>query len=477
MKNSSHSKEVFVNFFQGCFQFLGIYKEENSQKRILNIMLSLTFSLILFLDTLVIYKSIISGIRYHGVSILTFSSLGLLVILIWLFARNGHETLSSYALILLYLIASVFTGWHWGFDVPTATLAYVLVITISSILISTRFGLITTVAIATFIMSLGYFQIHHRSFVDYSWRNEDPEMIDTISYSLIFCGVMTIAGLTNNERERLLNRALESEESLKNERDALEITVLERIKELRKAEMEKISQMYHFVELGRLSSGIIHDLVNPLTSLCLYIETFNNQSEEANEYLSRALKAGRKMESFINLISKNTDIEYEKKVTNFEINQEIKEAIEWLNYKSKTNKVEIYYRSELEVYLEGDPLKFHQIVSNLLSNAIDAASLSTDKKVVLIEVELSNDLLIVKFSNSGPQIEDINAEKIFDPFFTTKSEGKGMGLGLFTTKSITEKVFGGKLSYENKDIGVIFILKIPRNKKLNDRLNSPYEIK
>ena len=47
----------------------------------------------------------------------------------------------------------------------------------------------------------------------------------------------------------------------------MEVKVEERTKELKKLQMEKMEQLYRFAEFGQLSSGLFHDLINPLTAI------------------------------------------------------------------------------------------------------------------------------------------------------------------------------------------------------------------
>jgi len=58
----------------------------------------------------------------------------------------------------------------------------------------------------------------------------------------------------------------------------------------------------------------------------------------------------------------------------------------------------------------------------------------------------------------GVKLEEPN--EIFEPYFTTKDQYNKAGLGLYMSKMIVEKHFGGKLSVENKEDGACFTIRI-----------------
>lgn len=66
--------------------------------------------------------------------------------------------------------------------------------------------------------------------------------------------------------------------------------------------------------------------------------------------------------------------------------------------------------------------------------------------------------------NAGGIGEDI-IEKVFDPYFTTKEQEKGTGIGLYMTKEIIKKRFGGDIFAENRDGGACFIIQIPKGEE------------
>jgi C4-dicarboxylate-specific signal transduction histidine kinase len=272
----------------------------------------------------------------------------------------------------------------------------------------------------------------------------------------------TISWLSNRETEKSLKRARKSEADLKKERDLLEIKVKERTEELKKAQLEKIAQVYRFAEFGRLSSGFFHDLVNPITIVCLNLERINGsrikEIGEAKNYLSKAVDATRRLESFIMTARKQIRKEEEKKI--FSVYDEVQQIIEMLSYKARKANVEVKLKMSEALELFGDSVRFSQAITNLVANAIDAyANISSQTKKVEIKVFYKNNSIFLEIKDFGEGIKKDNLKLIFEPFFSTKQE-QGIGIGLSLTKDIIEKDFGGSIEvFSEEGEGAKFVLK------------------
>jgi C4-dicarboxylate-specific signal transduction histidine kinase len=94
-----------------------------------------------------------------------------------------------------------------------------------------------------------------------------------------------------------------------------------------------------------------------------------------------------------------------------------------------------------------DRIQIEQLLLNLVSNAIEAAS-DTDggTAIVAIHIDQQQDRLVIRVEDNGPGIAPEIADRLFEPFETTK--GKGMGLGLTLARQIVD-AHGGNLRWEN----------------------------
>ena len=432
------------------------------QQYILNIMLN-TVIILTFVGVIIItyHLLFIPSENYEHQSLPLINILTILGLLISLRVASykGYSLFSSYILISVLFSLATYMSCNWGTDSQAGILFYVLVIVISGILIGARFSLISTFTISITLFMVNYLQSYQIIKADRSWVYEPWSNTDVLITSIVLFIIAAVLWLFNRELSR-------SEAELKTERDLLEVRIEEKTKELKIIQAKEIAQIYHFAEFGKLSSGLFHDLVNPLTALMLNINKVKLDSENEPSFniikseINAAMKASEKMKDFI--ISVRKQINFQDQKEDFSLNQEIEEAITILNYKIKRNKVEIIFNATKNIIIHGDSVKFNQIVTNLVSNAIDSyREDSLDKEITIDLIELENKIEL-KISDNGRGIEEKIIKKIFEPFFTTKHNGANLGLGLSLIKKIVEESFLGTINISSKiNVGTIFTIKIP----------------
>ena len=88
------------------------------------------------------------------------------------------------------------------------------------------------------------------------------------------------------------------------------------------------------------------------------------------------------------------------------------------------------------------PEEIHQLLTNLLSNAYDAAP--EQGGVVEVDGRIVGERLIITISDNGPGVPDEIRDRVFHPFFTTKAPGRGTGLGLNIAWRVAQR-HGGSL--------------------------------
>jgi PAS domain S-box-containing protein len=134
-----------------------------------------------------------------------------------------------------------------------------------------------------------------------------------------------------------------------------------------------------------------------------------------------------------------------------------------------SNKLQIK-QIQIQLALEDCPTitalagEIQQLVSNIISNAIDAVPVKGTLKIDASPVKLAaSDLVRLDIEDDGPGIAPENLKRIFDPFFTTKKD-VGNGLGLWVCKEIAER-HGGSIQVQSKNEngtrGAIFTVLLP----------------
>jgi signal transduction histidine kinase len=107
------------------------------------------------------------------------------------------------------------------------------------------------------------------------------------------------------------------------------------------------------------------------------------------------------------------------------------------------------------LWIRGDPLQLREVVTNLLTNAIDASPVGGTVRILCGS---RTDGYFVRISDPGTGISIENRDRLFEPHFTTKEHGTGMGL--FVSYGIVRE-HQGRLLYEGDKRGAVFTVVLP----------------
>ena len=426
------------------------------RKNILNIILVGSIVMLTILDAFVLVHSLQDGAAYRDVSFAAFSILPASFILLYILSRRGFSRLASYLLIGAYLVSDSYAACRYGAGMQVVLIAYALIIVMATILRGTKFGFFVTGAIAAFIIPLWYAQTNGIITV----QAQRPTGDDAVVFSILFFLIMVVAWLYDREIERSLFRARASEQALKEERDLLEIKVVERTDELRRTQLEKVQQLNRLAELGQLSSGLFHDLLNLLNALSL------RASDEADPSLASAFNTTKQIQDFMQAVRKQIGGAGTKEL--FSLTQGIEHVIQLVNYQANKGHVRIIFRhgAGKDIVHFGMSFKFQEIVIDLLLNAIESyESLPRDDgRARTVEITLGEraGMAMLRVEDNGCGMAPAVHARLFEPFFTTKDASKGIGIGLATIKKIVEKELLGAIAAESEaGSGSIFTVTFP----------------
>jgi len=143
------------------------------------------------------------------------------------------------------------------------------------------------------------------------------------------------------------------------------------------------------------------------------------------------------------------------------------------SYKDNNIKIVTDFSAK-ELLVMGSSSELSQVFINILNNAKDIMLEKniTDKKIYILS-KTHEDTNEIRIMDNGGGVEESIMEKIFDPYFTTKHKSQGTGIGLYMSKEIIEKKFGGTLCVLNKEAiindesfkGACFQIVIPKANK------------
>jgi PAS domain S-box-containing protein len=231
---------------------------------------------------------------------------------------------------------------------------------------------------------------------------------------------------------------------------------------------EEILRMDRLVSLGKLSSGIAHELRNPLAGIKTTAQALSEEmskDDSRREYLNRITKEIDRLNDLL-----KTFFSFAKpqklNLVDCSVKDVINEIIPFL-FKEIADQgvrfVESYHPQLPKIKV--DKNQMYQVFLNLFLNAIQAMPNGGELKIeVNPTVSHSPDgpgqnFIKIVISDTGKGIPSTIIHRIFDPFFTTKP--KGIGLGLSITYQIIKK-HGGTIKAESKlEKGTSFIINLP----------------
>ena len=225
---------------------------------------------------------------------------------------------------------------------------------------------------------------------------------------------------------------------------------------------EQIQQSERLATVGHMAAGVAHEVGNPLTAISSLVQVCQRKTDD--EFIQDQLKKVREHIQRINKIvrdlvdfSRPSSMQKEK----VQINEIINSAVGLLKHDARCRNVKF----ELELSGRLDkiacvPDQIHQVLVNLLLNAVDAMQ-DVDQPQVTVSTMQKNGAIELRVSDIGQGIKEENQSHIFEPFFTTKEVGSGTGLGLSVSHGIINKM-GGSIDVESQyGTGATFIITLP----------------
>ena len=447
------------NNYKRLFICTSCDSDTNRRIFILSIILSGSLALSAGAFLLAIADMIGRGTNYRGVDLFPLLIPIVLFSLLLSLTRTRYYKIAAYSLILFYYLCATYSIYSWGFVLPTGLLIFSLITITTGIVISTSAALTASVISASTILVIAELQAQSIIHPDLYWINDLIGVDDAMVYVFILGVITAVAWLSNREIDKSLRRARESELALKQERDQLEIKVEERTQALRQSQMAQMAQLYRFAELGQMSAALLHDIANPLTTVSLNLEQL--ESTERSQLVRRARQGIQQMQDFI--ISARKQLQSESAHKTFSTGPEIRAAQTMLTYRLRKEHITLIIKEEHKIKLHGNEVKFQQLISNLLSNAIDAyTDTVTADRTIIITQRQHNNHGIIAVRDGGKGIKRDDLKKVFDPFFGTKNHHGGMGLGLAICRDIMEKEFHGTIHLDSQwQLGTTVTLTFP----------------
>ncbi|HET9994141.1 MAG TPA: PAS domain S-box protein [Candidatus Acidoferrum sp.] len=225
----------------------------------------------------------------------------------------------------------------------------------------------------------------------------------------------------------------------------------------------KLAHSEKMATIGRLVSGVAHEVNNPLAAILGFTDLLLENPEvpaAAREDLKIILHETQRTKDIVqDLLSFARQRPVQRELV--QVNSVLRQTIKLRSYDFASHGVEVIedFEDALLPAL-GDSQQLQQVFLNILNNAYDAVQEAGQRGRIKIHTRRQNEMIEVAITDNGTGIAD--PQRIFDPFYTTKQVGKGTGLGLSICYGIV-RAHGGEIQcWSNDDSGgSTFVVRIP----------------
>ena len=228
---------------------------------------------------------------------------------------------------------------------------------------------------------------------------------------------------------------------------------------------EQLVQAGKLATVGELTTGIAHELNNPLNNIGLFvgnaidhIELGVGDRERLLDELRHAVQEVRRATAIISHLRTFGRVAPVSREP-VRINGVVRRSFSLLYEQLRMRQIEV--RLDLcpeDPVVVGNAIQLEQVFINLLTNARDALA-DAPRKLIHVESAVNQGVVDLLVRDTGPGIPLELQQRIFDPFFTTKEVGAGTGLGLSIAYGIV-KEHGGTISAVS-GAGATFLVRLP----------------
>jgi C4-dicarboxylate-specific signal transduction histidine kinase len=239
-----------------------------------------------------------------------------------------------------------------------------------------------------------------------------------------------------------------------------------REQELREKQ-EQLVQAGKLATVGELTTGVAHELNNPLNNIGLFvgnaIDLIEHGVMDVKQVIRELRQATEQVRKATEIISHLRTFGRAAPVSREPIvlRQVIERALALMQEQFRLREIDVALDlGSKEPVVLGNAIQLEQVFINLLSNARDAM-VNSPRKAIRISAAIDRQTVELAFADTGHGIPAGLERRIFDPFFTTKDVGKGTGLGLSITYGII-KDHGGMIAVVSPPgAGATFLIQLP----------------
>jgi len=209
--------------------------------------------------------------------------------------------------------------------------------------------------------------------------------------------------------------------------------------------------------LGIFTTGVAHEIRNPLTSIKGFTQILEKRLESKEEeikYITTILSEIKRLEDIVKDLLDYGRPSPPNKIL-FNLFNVIKDSVSLLSDKLKEKNLRVEYDISFDPKFNFDPKQMEQVALNLILNAIESSDYGSK---ILIRMKKYEEGVLLEIKDFGFGIKEEDKEKIFTPFFTTKERGTGLGLPI--SQKIVE-MHDGRIWFTSNIEGTSFFVYLP----------------
>jgi len=210
-----------------------------------------------------------------------------------------------------------------------------------------------------------------------------------------------------------------------------------------------------FEIVGEISAEVVHEIKNYLQPIRILLEQDNVDKQDKQRVLSIILKINNLVQNFL----KSGRPVDKTLLVKLDIKEKIDSLLFLHSQKFEEKNIELLKDIDDSAMLYMAELDFSSIMTNLVTNAIDACEINGQIQIKCKQIE---DNIILQIQNTGEEIDKDIIKKIHKPFFTTKKDGSGIGLYIVFK---TVYLYGGFINIESNSKITQFSINLPVQEK------------
>jgi two-component system, NtrC family, sensor kinase len=207
--------------------------------------------------------------------------------------------------------------------------------------------------------------------------------------------------------------------------------------DLEKAQ-NQIFQAEKLASIGRLASGVAHEVNNPLNGMrfCVFgIKKDLDNREQTVEYLNMIDDGLNQIESVVTKLLGYAR-QRPKEPQHVDMVKQLSIVRNLLEYRLNEKNIKMNIRVDDDLPpVQADPNLMQEMLMNLLLNSLDAVD---EEGEISVDMQAAGGKMVIRVQDNGTGISEKELKMIFEPFYSTKETGKGTGLGLSVTHGIVE---------------------------------------